>query len=145
MTVVGTKRNADEYDGIAMEVYPTVDLELVLRDARLVVAAVPLTDDTRGILDAAAFEACDDDGIVVNVARGYVLETDALLAALDGDELGYAGLDGSPTEPLPADHPLWNHDQIMITPTLAVQATSTQADLPASTSMNTIGGGRENR
>ena len=116
MDVRGVKRTVEGYAGAADEVYPAEDLLAALDGARLVVLCVPLTDETRGLIGAEALAACDDDAIVLNVARGPVLDTEALLAALDNGEIGGAGLDVFDTEPLPHDSPLWDRDDVLITP-----------------------------
>ena len=79
------------------------------------VVIVPLTDDTRGLVDAAFLAAMPDGALLVNAARGPVVDTDALLAELDGGRL-LAAVDVTDPEPLPADHPLWKAPGLLITP-----------------------------
>jgi glyoxylate/hydroxypyruvate reductase len=85
----------------------------------ITVCLLPLTDRTRGILDAAAFAAMPAGAYVVNVARGAHVVADDLIAALDSGHLSGAVLDVFETEPLPADSPLWRHPKIVITPHVA--------------------------
>ena len=80
------------------------------------VLACPLTDETRGLVDEAALVTLPPDAVLVNVARGKVVETDDLVAALRRDRIGGAALDVTDPEPLPEDHPLWNFENVMITP-----------------------------
>ena len=83
---------------------------------RLVVLALSLTDETRGIIDAEALAAMDDDAWLVNVARGAHIVTDDLVAALRAGTIGGAALDVTDPEPLPDGHPLWGLSNCLITP-----------------------------
>jgi phosphoglycerate dehydrogenase-like enzyme len=76
---------------------------------------VPLTPHTEGLIDAAALELMRPEGILINVARGRVVDTDALVAALRARRIGGAGLDVVEPVPLPPDHPLWTFDDAIIT------------------------------
>jgi D-3-phosphoglycerate dehydrogenase len=76
----------------------------------------PLTEETEGMVDADALDRLDDDAILVNTGRGGVVDTDALVDALEQDELGFAALDVTDPEPLPADHPLYDLDNATVTP-----------------------------
>ena len=76
---------------------------------------VPLTDETRGLVDAAFLAAMPDGALLVNAARGPVVDTDALLAELRAERLR-AAVDVVDPEPLPADHPLWSAPNLLITP-----------------------------
>jgi phosphoglycerate dehydrogenase-like enzyme len=116
MTVRGVKRFVDGYDGAAHEVYPSEELEAAMEGARAIIVCVPLTDETRGLIDAGTFAACDDEAVIVHVARGPVVDTDALLEALDENELRAAALDVFDEEPLPEESPLWDREDIIITP-----------------------------
>lgn len=85
----------------------------------IAVCLLPLTPETRGILDKNAFAAMPEGGFVINVARGAHVVADDLLAALDAGHLAGAVLDVFETEPLPADSPLWRHPKVTITPHVA--------------------------
>jgi phosphoglycerate dehydrogenase-like enzyme len=91
------------------------ELPALLRGQAAVVLAVPLTPDTRGLVDAALLAALDDGAILVNVARGALVDTGALLAELTAGRLR-AFLDVVDPEPLPADHPLWDAPNVVLTP-----------------------------
>lgn len=92
------------------------DLARFLPDADVVVLACSLNDDTRGFANAAFFDAVRPGALLVNVARGALVDEQALLAALDGERLAGAVLDVFETEPLPPEHPLWAHPKARITP-----------------------------
>jgi D-3-phosphoglycerate dehydrogenase len=79
----------------------------------------PLTDDTRGMLDAEAFARMKDSASLVNVARGPIVDGEALLGALDAGEIAGAGLDVFPDEPPAEDDPLRDHDRVVATPHVA--------------------------
>ena len=80
------------------------------------VLACPLTETTRGLIDREAFVTIDPDAVVVNVARGPVVDTDALVSALRSNWIRGAALDVTDPEPLPEDHPLWTFENVQITP-----------------------------
>jgi glyoxylate/hydroxypyruvate reductase A len=91
-------------------------LQPLLAKAQIVVNLLPLTPDTRGLLDARFFAALPAGASVVNVARGaHVVDAD-LLAALDSGHLRHAVLDVFHTEPLPAGHPYWAHPKVTMLP-----------------------------
>jgi phosphoglycerate dehydrogenase-like enzyme len=87
----------------------------LLPDHDVLAIALPLTDDTRGLVGAEVLAALPDGAVVVNVARGPILDTDALLAELTARRL-HAVLDVTDPEPLPADHPLWDAPNLLLTP-----------------------------
>jgi phosphoglycerate dehydrogenase-like enzyme len=90
-------------------------VELLGRSDHVVVAA-PATPDTFHLLDAAAFDAVKPGAHLVNVARGTLVDQDALLAALDDGRLAMASLDVVDPEPLPAGHPLYSHPRVRLSP-----------------------------
>ena len=90
------------------------ELVPLLRDADIVVLTVPGGAETYHLLDATALAALPDGALVVNVARGPVVDTDALLAELQSGRLR-AALDVTDPEPLPSDHPLWHAPNTIIT------------------------------
>jgi phosphoglycerate dehydrogenase-like enzyme len=91
------------------------DLASLLPNANVLVVLAPLTEQTRGLVDAAVLAALPDGALVVNAARGPVLDQEALLAELQAGRLR-AALDVTDPEPLPADHPLWDAPGLRITP-----------------------------
>ena len=100
----------------AAEVVGADALDDVLAGRRLVVLALALTPETRGVIGAAQLEAMDEDAWLVNVARGGHVVTDDLVAALRAGTIGGAGLDVTDPEPLPDGHPLWDLPNCIITP-----------------------------
>ena len=93
-------------------------LERVLASSEILVDLLPLTDETRGILDRRAFDRMPPDASLVNAARGDHVVVPDLVEALDG-HLGQAVLDVFPEEPLPADSPLWGHPKVTVLPHIA--------------------------
>ncbi|WP_135822332.1 D-2-hydroxyacid dehydrogenase [Halostella litorea] len=81
-----------------------------------VVIACPLTDLTRGLVGEAELATLPPNAVVVNAARGGIVDTDALVAALQSNKIRGAALDVTDPEPLPADHPLWDLENCLITP-----------------------------
>ncbi|WP_396612126.1 D-2-hydroxyacid dehydrogenase [Haloferax sp. S1W] len=81
-----------------------------------VVIACPLTEATRGLIDADAFKSMAPDTVLVNIGRGPVVDTDALLDAIRSNGIRGAALDVTDPEPLPSDHDLWQFDNVLITP-----------------------------
>jgi phosphoglycerate dehydrogenase-like enzyme len=80
------------------------------------VLACPLTETTRGLIDEEAFVTMDPESVLINIARGPVVDTDALVAALRSNWIRGAALDVTDPEPLPEEHPLWNFENVQITP-----------------------------
>jgi phosphoglycerate dehydrogenase-like enzyme len=87
----------------------------LLPQADVVVLLVPLTDDTRGLVDAKFLTQMKDGALLVNVARGQVVDTEALVAELASGRLR-AALDVTDPEPLPKGHPLWSAPGVLISP-----------------------------
>lgn len=83
--------------------------------ADFIACCVPLLEATRGLIGAAAFAAIKPSAVLIDVSRGGVVDEAALLSALGGRIKG-AALDVFSTEPLPADHPLWRYENVIVTP-----------------------------
>jgi len=103
-------------------VYDPARIETAVADARFVVLTTPLTDATRGLVDQSVFEAMRDDAYLVNVSRGEIVVEEDLVTALETDEIAGAALDVFYDEPLPADAPLWEMENVVVTPHAAAQA-----------------------
>jgi glyoxylate/hydroxypyruvate reductase A len=87
-----------------------------LKGTEILVNLLPLTKDTAGILCKSTFDRLPDGSIVITAARGgHLIEKD-LIEALDNGRLRYATVDAFPKEPLPPDHPLWDHPKVFVTP-----------------------------
>ena len=97
-------------------------LDAFLASTDILVCLLPLTEATRGMLGRRVFDALPNGAAIVNVARGGHLVTEDLLRALDAGRLSAAVLDVTDPEPLPADHPLWSHPRIIVTPHVASQS-----------------------
>jgi len=95
------------------------DLLDVLPETDVLVLACPLTETTEGLVGEAELDALPTDAIVVNVARGGVVDTEALVAALRANQIHGAGLDVTDPEPLPGDHDLWGFENVFLTPHVA--------------------------
>jgi phosphoglycerate dehydrogenase-like enzyme len=91
------------------------ELPALLPEADVVVLTVPMTDETRGMVDAAFLRAMKDGALLLNVARGPVVVTEDLLAEVSTGRLR-AALDVTDPEPLPAGHPLWSVPGLLLTP-----------------------------
>ena len=96
-------------------VHPFTALPELLPAAEVVVLVVPLTDETRGLVDAGFLAALPDGALVVNVARGAVVDNDALVAELVSGRLR-AAVDVVDPEPVPPDHPFWDAPGLLISP-----------------------------
>ncbi|WP_030928856.1 2-hydroxyacid dehydrogenase [Streptomyces sp. NBC_01527] len=102
------------------------DLPALLREADIVILSTPLNPSTQGLVGADFLAAMPDGALLVNVARGGVVDTKALLSELESGRL-CAALDVTDPEPLPAGHPLWHAPNVLITPHVGG---STSAFLP---------------
>ncbi|GGC80748.1 D-2-hydroxyacid dehydrogenase [Marinobacter halophilus] len=90
-----------------------------LSHADYVVIAAPLTPQTEGLFDTKAFTAMKNSARLINIGRGPIVKTDDLIKALDEGEIAGAALDVFEEEPLPADHPLWQRDNVIMTAHMA--------------------------
>ena len=115
MDVVGVRRTPTPEPGVE-RVYTPAALDEAVADARFVVLAVPLSEDTRGLVDADVFDAMAEDAYLVNVARGGVVDQSALVEALRERSIAGAALDVFETEPLPESSPLWGMDDVIVSP-----------------------------
>ena len=118
-TRVARSRRRDEHGEIA----GLDELPGLLTTADAVIICLPLDDSTRGLVDAAFLAAMPDGAILINIGRGQIVDTDALLAELASGRLR-AGLDVTDPEPLPVDHPLWSAPGALISPHVGGQVTT---------------------
>jgi phosphoglycerate dehydrogenase-like enzyme len=116
MRVHGLRRRAEASPPAGFDqVFAIADLHMALADADHVVVTLPNTPRSRGLFDTAAFAAMKPGAVIYNVGRGPVIDTAALIAALESGHLSGAGLDVTDPEPLPEDSPLWDMENVLIT------------------------------
>ena len=96
--------------------FETEPIHEALSRTDYLVIACPLTDETRGLIDAEAFATLPPNAALVNVARGGIVDTEALMDAIQDNGIRGAVLDVTDPEPLPPDHPLWRFENVLITP-----------------------------
>ena len=116
MNCVALDRDAVPTSAEVDTVLTPSQFEEMLRMSDVVSVCCPLTPETRGKFDAAAFKAMKPGAFLVNVTRGEVMVEDDLVAALQAGEIRGAALDVVPREPLPADSPLWAMENVVMTP-----------------------------
>jgi phosphoglycerate dehydrogenase-like enzyme len=96
-------------------VYPVADLDSLLPNADVIVLILPLTEESKGLIGPRQFALMRQGALLVNAARGGIVQTDALVDALGAGRIR-AALDVTDPEPLPIDHPLWRCPNLLITP-----------------------------
>jgi phosphoglycerate dehydrogenase-like enzyme len=116
--VIATKRSAttEHSEPYADAIYPPGELHRVVAESDYVIVCVPLTPETRGMIGDAELRAMKPSALIVNIARGPVIAEAALLQALREGWIAGAALDVFDQEPLPADHPLWDMENVILTP-----------------------------
>jgi phosphoglycerate dehydrogenase-like enzyme len=128
MEIVGVNRSGRPVDGFA-RVVPVDALLDELPGADVVVIAAPSTPDTAGLIGAAQLAAMSDHAWLVNVARGALVDTDALVEALRTGSIAGAALDVTDPEPLPDGHPLWTEPRALVTPHRANYGEAADAEM----------------
>jgi phosphoglycerate dehydrogenase-like enzyme len=118
MKVIGMRKSRapSEY---ADEMVDESELPYLLAQSDFIILAVPLTSETRHLIGEVAFGCLKPSAYLINIARGDVVDEKALTDALAQKKLAGAGLDVFETEPLPADSPLWQMENVIITPHMA--------------------------
>lgn len=128
------KRIAENLSGFAVEIVPFTrsgadgskkmsDLDALLPTLDVVILSMPLNEESRHLFDAKRLALMKDGALLVNVARGPVVETDALVAELNSGRI-LAALDVTDPEPLPKDHPLWKAPGLLISPHIGGESTA---------------------
>jgi len=112
--VTAVRRSPGE-DPLVGRTYGVADLPQLLPELDVVVLVIPATAETRGLADAAFFAAMKPGSILINVARGALIDTEALKAGLEQDRPAHAVLDVFDPEPLPADSWMWDHPKVRVT------------------------------
>lgn len=109
-------RHSPERGGPADKVVGPDELHEVLPQTDYIALTCPLTEETRGLIGRPELVTLPPDAVLVNVARGQVVDTEALVSALRSNRLRGAALDVTDPEPLPPGHPLWDFENVAITP-----------------------------
>lgn len=102
-------------------VHPVSELDTLLARAEIIILILPLTDESRGLIGPRQFEQMRQGALLVNAARGPIVQTDALVEALNRGRIR-AALDVTDPEPLPPEHPLWRCPNLLITPHVAASS-----------------------
>jgi len=140
MRVLGWNRSARNLPGIE-----SVDLDDLCAESDFLSVNVALTDDTRGLIDARRLGRMKPGAVLINTARGGIVDEEALFEALSHGTLGAAGLDVYECEPVPADHPLLSLPNVVATPHIGSATLMTRAkmaDLAVANSLAALAGER---
>lgn len=116
MRVLGLRRDPAAGKGAADAVHRMGELHSLLPEADFVALTCPLTPETEKLIDAAALGRMKPSACLVNVARGRVVDEEALVETLAARRIAGAALDVTADEPLPPDSPLWGMDHVLVTP-----------------------------
>lgn len=114
--VIGVRRTDSQKPDYADDVRLIGDLDKLLPEADVVAITLPGTEATRGLFDRRRIGLMKPGAVLLNVGRGYIVDTEALCDALESGALAGAGLDVTEPEPLPAEHRLWNTPTALVTP-----------------------------
>lgn len=114
--VIGVRRSNRQKPDYADEVHLLEDLDQLLPQADVVAITLPGTEATRGLISRERLAKMKEGAVLLNVGRGYIVDTPALCEALESGHLSGAGVDVTEPEPLPADHPLWQIPTAVVTP-----------------------------
>ena len=115
MRVSAVKRDPTRGGELADRVYAPPQLHALLAETDFLVLAVPDTPENIGLMNEAAFQAMKPTAYLINIARGTLVNTDALMRALESGQIAGAALDVTDPEPLPPEHPLWQLPNVLIT------------------------------
>lgn len=114
--VIGVRRSPRPCPDFADEVHLLEDLDALLPQADVVAVTLPGTEATRGLLDRRRLARMKPGAVLLNVGRGFIVDTEALCDALESGRLAGAGLDVTDPEPLPPEHRLWRIPTAVVTP-----------------------------
>ncbi|MGA1805049.1 2-hydroxyacid dehydrogenase [Rhizobium sp. HT1-10] len=116
--IAGWSRSARTLDGVVCH-HGADGLDTMLRASDILICLLPLTDETRGFLDASLFAKMPKGAALIHAGRGPQLDHAALMDAIDSGHLSAAMTDVTDPEPLPEAHPFWTHPKIIVTPHIA--------------------------
>jgi len=135
--VCGWRRSACQVDGV--ETFSgDAGLDEMLAQTDILVCLLPLTDQTRGVLNAKRLAMLPQDAALINFARGPIVDDSALIHSLDSGHLRHAVLDVFDTEPLPADNPYWSHHKVTVLPHISAPTNRTTASAIAADNIGTF-------
>lgn len=120
MKVLGVRHSGKAAENVD-EMYQPHQLDKVLPQSDYVVVTLPLTEDTHRLIGAEQFKQMKNDAFFVNIGRGSIVDEKALIEALENNEIAGAGLDVFEKEPLEASNPLWEMENVILTPHTAEQ------------------------
>lgn len=118
-TVIGMRRTERNYPDCFDGMVTTEGLDAELAKADVVIGCLPGTKETVGLLDERRLRLMKENALLINVGRGNLIDTEALVRVLKEGHLGGAALDVVTPEPLPAEHPLWKMENVILTPHIA--------------------------
>ncbi|MCL4831217.1 MAG: D-2-hydroxyacid dehydrogenase [Caldilineaceae bacterium] len=124
MRVIATEARPGEKPSFVDELWPATRLNDLLAQSDFVVSCVPQTPATIGLIGAAEIGLMKPSAFLINISRGVVVVLDALVEALQAGRIAGAGLDVYEIEPLPAGHPLWALENVILTPHVAANSSS---------------------
>lgn len=116
MRVVATRRHPERSSQYVDVMLGTNKLNNLLKESDFVVVCAPLTSETQGMIGDKEFEKMKSNAILINIARGAIVQQNALIRALQNSEIRGAGLDVTEPEPLQKDSPLWDMPNVIISP-----------------------------
>lgn len=119
MRVLGVRRNTANKPDYVDEIFSFEQFDTVLAQADYLILAVPLTEQTKHMINRETLGKMKPNAFLLNVGRGELVDTDALIEALQNKTIAGAGLDTVYPEPLPSDSPLWDMPNVLITPHVA--------------------------
>jgi glyoxylate reductase len=122
-----------------------VNLETLYQESDFISIHTPLTDETRNLINADAFAKMKATAVLVNTARGEIVDQEALYEALKNHKIFAAGIDVTVPEPLPPDHPLYELDNLIICPHIASASTTTRENMAVIAAGNLLAGLRKER
>ncbi len=126
LKVLGVRRTPKQADDTVDELHPPSKLPELYPRADWIMLCCPLTKETENLINADAFKRMKKGAKLINIARGEVVDQAALIAALKSGQLGGAALDAHVPEPLPADSPLWDLPNVIISPHNASASTGNE-------------------
>lgn len=114
--IIGIKNNISMKPDFVNEVYQLEEVDKIINQADVVVLSIPVSEKTKGFMNQARFQKMKKEALFFNVGRGSLVDTNALIEALEEETIAGAGVDVVDIEPLPIEHRLWNTKNLLLTP-----------------------------